>query len=614
MKRRLGPFLRVEELADKARSSAKTEPNTAGDFSRRNFLRLGVLAGAATSIAELKTSAAVPAPAPTPAPDDLNETTIAGLQAAMAAGQLTSISLVNFYLARIETLDQKGPNVNSIIEVNPDARAIALARDDERRAGIVRSPLHGIPIVLKDNIDTADRMQTAAGSLALVGRPALLDSTVASKLRAAGAVILGKTTLSEWANFRSFFSSSGWSGRGGQCNNPYAIDRNPCGSSSGSGAAPSANFTAVSIGTETDGSIVCPANANGVVGIKPTVGLVSRAGVVPISHTQDTVGPHGRSVADAAAVLNVIASRTPDGRDPATGASPLGKSGQPRPDLSHVDYASFVNPDGLKGARIGVARMGIDGASPKLAAVFDNALQAMTDAGATLIDVDFPHQGDINSGLNEITVLLFDFKKDLQAYFASRVGVPVAGGTLADAIAFNIAHAAQELQFFGQEIFELSETFDITNPAAVQPLGVSYNDAISADKLFGATEGIDKLLHDFNLDAIVSPTDTPPWPTDLINGDHFTFGSSSPAAIVGYPIINVPMGFVFGVPVGISFMGTAFSEPKLIKLASGFEHVTQARRPPQFLRTLPFDTPGLPSRVHGRRDINPPPHFRPKFM
>jgi len=602
----------VEEVLAKLKSKTKNGQSDAGDFSRRNFLQLSALAGAAASLTGVGLTPPAQAQAPAPAPTDLNETTIAGLQAAMAAGQLTSVSLVNFYLARIETLDQKGPHVNTIIEVNPDARDIALARDAERRAGLVRGPLHGIPIVLKDNIDTADRMQTAAGSLGLVGSPALLDSTLASKLRAAGAVILGKTTLSEWANFRSFFSTSGWSGRGGQCNNPYAIDRNPCGSSSGSGAAASANFAAVSIGTETDGSIVCPANANGVVGIKPTVGLVSRAGVVPISHTQDTVGPHARSVADAAAVLSAIVSRTPDGRDPATGASPLGKQGQPRPTLP-ADYTAFLNPNGLNGARIGVARQ-FEGFSPKLDSVFEDALTAMGNAGATLVDVSFPHFAEIFSGIPEFTVLVFDFKGDLQKYLAGRVGVPLAGGTLADAIAFNTAHAAQELQFFGQEIFELAETFDITDPNAAQAFGISYNDALAADKLFGATEGIDMILSQNSLDAIVAPTDNPPWPTDLINGDHFVIGTSSPAAIVGYPIINVPMGFVFGVPVGISFMGTAFSEPKLIKLASGFEHVVQARRPPQFLPTLPFNTPGLPSTVRVRRDTKTPPHFRPRFM
>ena len=599
---------RVEELLNRARSTPTPAQRTSQELSRRNFLQLSALAGAAASLTEGRP---VRTPRPEIAPTgDPTEATVADLQAAMTAGQLNAISLVNFYQTRIATLDQKGPKVNSIIEVNPDAQAIALQLDAERRAGRVRGPLHGIPIVLKDNVDTGDSMQTAAGSLGLVGTPPTRDSTVAAKLRAAGAVILGKTTLSEWANFRGFSSSSGWSGRGGQCNNPYAIDRNPCGSSSGSGAAASASFAAVSIGTETDGSIVCPANANGVVGIKPTVGLVSRAGVVPISHTQDTVGPHARTVADAAAVLGAIVSRTADPRDPATGTSPLGKSGQARPTLP-VDYTQFVNPDGLRGARIGVARE-FEGFSSKLDAVFEDALSAIQSAGATLVDVTFPHFGEIFSGNPEFVVLLFDFQIDLKNYLATRSGVPLAGGDIAAAIAFNNANAAQELQFFGQEIFELTATFS-TDPNAVQPgFGMSYNDALAADRLFGATEGIDQLLTQNNLHAIVAPTDNPAWPTDLINGDHFVIGTSGPAAIVGYPIINVPMGFVFGVPVGISFMGTAFSEPTLIELAAGFEHVTQARRTPQFLRTLPFDTTGLPSRVRPVR--RGPQRVVPRFM
>ncbi|TMF05226.1 MAG: amidase [Chloroflexi bacterium] len=468
---------------------------------------------------------------------------------------------------------------------------MAQSLDAERKAGHVRGPLHGIPVLLKDNVDTGDKMQTAAGSLGLVGTPAAHDSAVAANLRAAGAVILGKTTLSEWANFRSFFSTSGWSGRGGQCNNPYALDRNACGSSSGSGAAASANFTAVSIGSETDGSIVCPASMNGVVGIKPTVGLTSRGGVVPISHTQDTVGPHCRTVADAAAVLSAIAQRTPDSRDPATSANR---------DKIPADYTTFLNPHGLNGARIGVAR-DFEGFSPHADAVFEDSLTAMSNAGATLVDVFFPHISDINSGIAEFTVLLFDFKGDLQKYFATRTGVPLAGGTLQTAIDFDNANAAKEMPFFAQEIFDLAETFDITSTSVVQPLGMSYDQAIAFDKLIGATEGIDKLLTDNNLDAIVAPTDSPAFPTDLINADHFIFGSSSPAAIVGYPIINVPMGMTFGVPVGISFMGTAFSEPKLITLASGFEAVTHARRQPTFLATLPFNTKGEPTRVKQRR-------------
>ena len=559
---------------------------TDSELSRRDVLKLG--AGAVAGAAALSVVRSLPAAA---APTNLNEMTVAQMQASMASHQLSSLDLVNYYLTRIKTIDQAGPTVNSVIEVNPDATAIAQSLDAERKAGHVRGPLHGIPVLLKDNVDTGDKMQTAAGSLGLVGTPAAHDSAVAANLRAAGAVILGKTTLSEWANFRSFFSTSGWSGRGVQCNNPYALDRNACGSSSGSGAASSANFTAVSIGSETDGSIVCPASMNGVVGIKPTVGLTSRGGVVPISHTQDTVGPHCRTVADAAAVLSAIAQRTPDSRDPATSANR---------DKIPADYTTFLNPHGLNGARIGVAR-DFEGFSPHADAVFEDSLTAMSNAGATLVDVFFPHISDINSGTAEFTVLLFDFKGDLQKYFATRTGVPLAGGTLQTAIDFDNANAAKEMPFFAQEIFDLAETFDITSTSVVQPLGMSYDQAIAFDKLIGATEGIDKLLTDNNLDAIVAPTDSPAFPTDLINADHFIFGSSSPAAIVGYPIINVPMGMTFGVPVGISFMGTAFSEPKLITLASGFEAVTHARRQPTFLATLPFNTKGEPTRVKQRR-------------
>src|SRR5205809_5976487 len=379
---------------------------TDSELSRRDVLKLG--AGAVAVAGALSVVRSLPAAA---APSNLNEMTVAQMQAAMASNQLSSLDLVNYYIARIKTLDQAGPTVNSVIEVNPDAKAIAQSLDAERKSGHVRGPLHGIPVLLKDNVGTGDKMQTAAGSLGLVGSPAAHDSAVAANLRAAGAVILGKTTLSEWANFRSFFSTSGWSGRGGLANNPYSLDRNACGSSSGSGAATSANFTAVSLGSETDGSIVCPANVNGVVVIKPTVGLVSRGGVVAISHTQDTVGPHARTVADAAAVLSAIVSRTPDPRDPATGTSPLGKAGQPRP-TPPADYTQFVNPDGLRGARIGVARE-FEGHSPKLDVVFEDALAAMRSAGAILVDVMFPHFSDISAGTPEFTVLLFEFKGDL---------------------------------------------------------------------------------------------------------------------------------------------------------------------------------------------------------
>ncbi|HYH00024.1 MAG TPA: amidase [Terriglobales bacterium] len=587
---------RLNRLLDTFRAKKHERPGPE-DASRRNFIQVGALAGAAASLASVTAVPNLHAEGTGAVPTSLNERTIADFRALMAEGRLTSVSLVNYYLERINRLDQRGPTVNSIIELNPDAPGIARELDAERRAGRVRGPMHGIPVLLKDNIDTADRMQSAAGSLALVGQPAPRDATVAANLRQAGAVILGKTTLSEWANFRSFFSTSGWSARGGQCNNPYAIDRNPCGSSSGSAAAPSANFTAVSIGTETDGSIICPASMNGVVGIKPTVGLVSRAGVVPISSTQDTIGPHTRTVADAAAVLNVIISRTPDPRDPATSRSPLGKSGEPRPDLSNVDYARNLDRNGLAGAKIGVARMGVADATPDTAVLFEDAVKAIQDAGATTVEVEFPHQDELDSGTAEFTVLLFDFKRDLQRYLADRVGVPIAQGTLADAIAFNIEHAEEEMKFFGQEIFELAETFDITDETKEQPLGISYREALETNRRIGATQGIDQLLRQNGLDAIVAPSDSPPFPTDLILGDHFVFGSSSPAAVAGYPLINVTMGFVFGVPVGITFMGTAFSEPTLIKLASGFESVTRARQVPRFLRTLSFDTKGQQHRA-----------------
>jgi len=564
-------------------------------LTRRDVLRLGALAGAGASLAPLAASPVAAAAAAT-APSDFSEMTVAQLQGLMGAGQARSTDLVNFYLRRIQALDQGGPFVNSVIELNPDAQAIAQQLDAERQAGHVRGPLHGVPVLLKDNVDTGDRMQSAAGSLALVGTPATQDATMAANLRGAGAVILGKTTLSEWANFRSFFSTSGWSGRGGQCNNPYAIDRNPCGSSSGSAAAAAANFTAVSIGTETDGSIVCPANHHAVAGIKPTVGLVSRAGVVPISHTQDTVGPHTRTIADAAAVLTAIAQRTPDPRDAAT---------RPHRNLVKSDYTSFLDPNGLSGAQIGVIR-DYSGLSPHTDDVFEAALTAMRNAGAVLVDpLSFPHISDINNGTAEFTVLLYDFKADLNKYLAGRSGVPIH--SLQDAINFNNAHIDQEMPFFAQEIFDLAQTFAVgpNTGDVIQPLGLSYNQALAQDTLFGATEGIDLLLSQNHLDALVAPTDTPSWPTDLINGDHFVFGSSTAPAIVGYPIINMPMGFSFGVPVGISFMGTAFSEPILIKLASGFEHATPARKPPKFLATLPFNTKGAPTptRVHRRRNV-----------
>jgi amidase len=560
-------------------------------ISRRRILQLGGLAAGPT-LGGLPFRAGVAAAeteTPSfrdPGPSWILEVTIADLQQMMAKGGVTSRQLVDIYLDRIDAIDRHGPILNSIIELNPDARRIAKALDEERVRGQVRGPLHGIPILLKDNVDTVDKMQTAAGSLALVGTPASRDSTVAARLRAAGAVILGKTNLSEWANFRGAHSSSGWSGRGGQCNNPYILDLNPCGSSSGSGAATSANLTAVSIGTETDGSIVCPAHLTGVVGIKPTLGLTSRAGVVPISHTQDTVGPHGRTVADAATVLGALTGVDP--RDSAT-ASSAGRF--------FKDYRQFLDPDGLNGARIGVATQFV-GLSAKADAVFESNLKAMQAAGATLVDVTFPHFDEINAGTAETTVLNFDFKGDLNAYLSTRTGVPIK--TFADAIAFNLAHAEDELLFFGQEIFVTAEALNLNDPATIS----AYQTALARNRVIGATEGIDLLLKQHNLQAIVAPTGNPAWPTDLVNGDSFGFGSSSPAAIVGYPIINVPAGLVFGAPVGISFMGTAFSEPVLIKLASGFEHVTRARTRPQFLSDQQFDTRGVPNPP-GRSGVAP---------
>ena len=533
-------------------------------------------------------------------PSRLNEATIAQLQALMASGALTSEELTRYYLARINALDQGKLGVNSVIELNPDALSIARHADMLRRQGNVLGPLHGVPIVVKDNIGTGDRMQTTAGSFGLAGAPAATDSTVAANLRAGGAVILGKANLSEWANFRSTTSTSGWSGRGGQTNNPYGINRNPCGSSSGSGAATSANFAGAALATETDGSIVCPAAVNGVVGIKPTVGLTSRAGVVPLSHTQDTIGPHGRTVADAAAVLSVIQSRTFDGRDPATGGVPLGWSGKARPTNIPADYTVFLNPRGLAGARLGITRQGVDNAPAQVVAAWEAAVAQLQAAGATVIDLDAsgfqfaPADG-------ELLVLLFDFRQDLNAYLATRTGVPLAGGTLADAIAFNNTHADVEMPFFGQELFEFAQSLAPGPDDPQSPFdGMTYSQALEIDRMSGVN-GIDKAIHDFQLDAVVAPTDTPAWATDLLFGDNFKFASSGLAAPAGYPVIQVPASSVFGLPFGISFLGTAFSEPTLIKLASGFEAVTQARS-----KNLPTFAPMAPSNNIAGTTLKPP--------
>ena len=491
--------------------------------------------------------------------------TIATLQEGMRSGRWTARKLCELYLDRIDKLDRSGPTLRSVIEVNPDALAIADALDAERRAGNVRGALHGIPVVIKDNIDTADRMQTTAGSLALVGAKPPRDAFVAGRLRAAGAVILGKTNLSEWANFRSTHSTSGWSGRGGHCRNPYALDRNPCGSSSGTGAAVAANFAAVGVGTETDGSIVCPSAANSLVGIKPTVGLVSRAGIIPIAHSQDTAGPMARTVTDAAILLGALAGADP--RDPATAAG-AGKAS--------ADYTRFLDAGGLKGARIGVPREKLFGYSAAADKLVGDAIEVMRGLGAEIVDpADIPHLGDYDDA--EFTVLLYEFKADLEAYLAD-LGPAAPMHTLADLIAFNDKHRREEMPYFGQEIFERAETKGpLTDDA--------YVEAAARCRRLSRTEGLEVVLAEHKLDALLAPTGGPPWTTDLVNGDHFLGASSTPAAVSGHPSITVPAGYVFGLPVGLSLIGKPWDEGTLIRLAYAYEQAAKVRKPPTFLAT-----------------------------
>jgi amidase len=496
---------------------------------------------------------------------ELEEVDLDRLREGMEGGRWTARRLTELYLERIAQVDREGPALRSVIETNPDAIEIAEALDAERAAGRVRGPLHGIPVLLKDNIATADRNTTTAGSLALEGSIPAQDSFVARRLREAGAILLGKANLSEWANFRSNGSSSGWSARGGQCRNPYALDRNPCGSSSGSGAAVSGSLTAAAIGTETNGSIVCPSSANGVVGMKPTVGLVGRTRIVPISHTQDTAGPMCRTVRDAALVLGALAGVDPE--DPATAAA-----------AQHAvsDYTQFLREDGLRGARIGLARdfLGFD---PRVDALVEEAIGALRAGGAEVVDpVEIATRRAMSPP--SFQVLLYEFKAGLDAYLAALgAGAPVR--SLAEVIAFNEANADREMPYFGQDLFlEAQEKGPLSEPEYVESRALALR--------LARDQGIDRTVAEHRLDAIVAPTGGPAWLTDLVNGDHFSGGSSSPAAIAGYPNVTVPMGEVFGLPVGLSFFGRAWSEPVLLRLAYAFEQATRHRRAPRFLPTV----------------------------
>ena len=535
-------------------------------LSRRSVLQTTLLGAASAGLSPALSGARVLASATSASLKSFPfaEATTSDLQSQMKSGELSAHSLTAAYLARIEEIDKGGPGLNSVIEVNPDALGIAEALDRERKQKGPRGALHGIPILIKDNIDTADRMQTTAGSLALVDSRPAQNSGVARKLGEAGAVILGKTNLSEWANIRSSHSTSGWSGRGGLTKNPYSLDRNPCGSSSGSGVATSANLCTVAVGSETDGSIVCPSSSNGIVGIKPTVGLISRAGMIPIAHSQDTAGPMARTLRDAAILLGALAGTDP--RDVAT-AEADGKM--------QKDYTQFLDSDGLRGARIGVARKYF-GFSDAVDELMNHLIAHMKTAGAVIVDpADLESHGKFDD--TELLVLLYELKADLNTYLASRPGAQVH--SLADVIAFNEKNKDKEMPYFGQDLFLKAQE---KGPLSEK----EYVAALAANHSLSREHGIDGVMDKFHLDALVAPTGGPAWLTDLANGDHAVGGSSNAAAVAGYPNINVPAGFVFGLPVGISFFGRVWSEPVLLKIAYGFEQLVKARKVPDFLPAI----------------------------
>ena len=556
----------------------RTAPPGKTALDRRSLFRYGAAGGAAALASRITwgrtatpaTASASSSPPPSPGVEafELDEVPIAELRQRMESGSATSRSLTILYLARIEALDRRGPELRSVLETNPDALAIADALDAERKAGHVRGPLHGIPILVKDNIGTADRMTTTAGSLALEGSIPAADSFVAKKLRDAGAVLLGKANLSEWANFRSTHSTSGWSGRGGQCRNPYALDRNPSGSSSGSGTAAAASLCAAAVGSETDGSIVSPSNNCGLVGIKPTLGLVSRAGIIPIAHSQDTAGPMARTVADAAALLDAMAG--PDPADPATRES----ASRGRLDLA----AAAASAGRLEGVRVGVPRKGLFGQSPHADRLVEAAIADLKRLGAVIVDpADIETIGEADK--TEFEVLLYEFKADLTAYLAALPGPRDARPrTLADLIAFNEKNRDREMPWFGQEIFVQAEKKGPLTDKA-------YRDALAKDLRVTRKDGIDKTMDKHRLDALVAPTSGPACLIDHVDGDYGPGGSSTFPAVAGYPHVTVPAGFAFGLPVGVSFFGRAWSEATLVRIAAAYEKETKHRKAPRFLST-----------------------------